>query len=77
MRTTIDKAGRIVIPAQLREAAGLTSGPVDVILDGSGVRIEVPVADNVVEEDGLLLIDAPGETLTSADVREMRLASQR
>jgi AbrB family looped-hinge helix DNA binding protein len=41
MRTTIDKAGRVVIPAQIRERAGLTAGSeLEVIADDMGVRIE-------------------------------------
>ncbi|MGH9328969.1 MAG: AbrB/MazE/SpoVT family DNA-binding domain-containing protein [Vicinamibacterales bacterium] len=41
MRTTIDKAGRVVIPAGIREAAGLTAGAeLEVTLDECGVRLE-------------------------------------
>jgi AbrB family looped-hinge helix DNA binding protein len=41
MRTTIDKAGRMVIPAVVRERAGLTPGTVlEITLDEFGVRLE-------------------------------------
>jgi AbrB family looped-hinge helix DNA binding protein len=41
MRTTIDKAGRVVIPAGIRERAGLTPGAeLDVSLDEFGIRLE-------------------------------------
>jgi AbrB family looped-hinge helix DNA binding protein len=41
MRTTIDKAGRVVIPAAVRDRAGLTPGTeLEVTLDETGVRIE-------------------------------------
>jgi AbrB family looped-hinge helix DNA binding protein len=41
MRTSIDKAGRIVIPAAIRERAGLAAGAeVEVTLDDSGIRLE-------------------------------------
>jgi AbrB family looped-hinge helix DNA binding protein len=41
MKTTIDKAGRVVIPAALRERAGLAPGTeVEVTLDDSGLRLE-------------------------------------
>ena len=44
MRTTIDKAGRVVIPASIRDRAGLTPGTVlEISLDEFGVRLE-PVA---------------------------------
>jgi AbrB family looped-hinge helix DNA binding protein len=41
MRSTIDKAGRVVIPAAVRERAGLTPGAVlEISADDTGVRIE-------------------------------------
>ena len=41
MRTTIDKAGRVVIPASIRERAGLTPGTeLEVVDDGMGVRLQ-------------------------------------
>jgi AbrB family looped-hinge helix DNA binding protein len=41
MRSTIDKAGRVVIPAVIRERAGLTPGTeLDVSVDETGIRIE-------------------------------------
>ena len=44
MRTTIDKAGRLVIPASIRDRAGLTPGTLlEITVDEFGVRLE-PVA---------------------------------
>ena len=41
MRTTIDKAGRLVIPAPIRERAGLNPGTViEISLDDTGIRLE-------------------------------------
>jgi AbrB family looped-hinge helix DNA binding protein len=41
MKATIDKAGRVVIPAALRERAGLTPGTeLRVTVDEFGVRLE-------------------------------------
>lgn len=41
MRTTIDKAGRVVIPAAIRERAGLVAGATLVVTaDDLGVRLE-------------------------------------
>lgn len=77
MRTTIDKAGRVIIPAAIRAQLGVTPGPVDIVLDGAGIRIELIAADRLVERDGRLVIDAPGVPITSDDVRELRLAEQR
>jgi AbrB family looped-hinge helix DNA binding protein len=41
MRTTIDKAGRVVIPAAVRERAGLSPGAeLEVTNDELGIRLE-------------------------------------
>jgi len=41
MRTTIDKAGRVVIPAAIRERTGLTAGAeIEITEDETGVRLE-------------------------------------
>ena len=41
MRTTIDKAGRLVIPASIRDRAGLTPGmTLEITVDEFGVRLE-------------------------------------
>ena len=41
MKTSIDKAGRVVIPAAIRERAGLVAGAeLNVTLDETGVRLE-------------------------------------
>jgi AbrB family looped-hinge helix DNA binding protein len=40
MRTTIDKAGRVVIPAALRDRAGLMAGAeIEITVDEFGVRL--------------------------------------
>ena len=41
MRTTIDKAGRLVIPAGIRDRAGLSPGTeLEITLDEFGLRLE-------------------------------------
>ena len=41
MRTTIDKAGRVVIPASIRERAGFTAGSeLRITEDDTGIRLE-------------------------------------
>jgi AbrB family looped-hinge helix DNA binding protein len=41
MRSTIDKAGRVVIPASIRERAGLSPGSeLEITEDELGVRLE-------------------------------------
>lgn len=77
MRTTIDGAGRVVIPKSLRDQSGITPGEVEIFLDGAGVRIESVTADDLVEEDGILLLPSGGPELDPDAVRELRLADQR
>ncbi|GGH49485.1 AbrB/MazE/SpoVT family DNA-binding domain-containing protein [Microbacterium album] len=77
MRVTMDKAGRIVVPAEIRERLGMVPGPLDMVMDGAGIRIEIPTSDRVEERDGLLVLADDGPALTPDDVRELRLADQR
>lgn len=72
MRTTIDKAGRFVIPRRLRERIGLPDGgEVEIELDGSGLRIE-PVSGSDLREVGdLLVIPATGSPVSAGAVRDL------
>jgi len=72
MRTTIDKAGRLVIPRSLRNRIGLAGGgEVEIELDGAALRIE-PVAGTELREDGgLLFIPTTGASIDDALVREL------
>lgn len=52
MRTTIDAAGRVVVPKPIRDAAGLVGGvAVEIEWDGHSVRMSVPAVE--VGVDGL------------------------
>jgi len=77
MRTTIDRAGRLVIPKSLRDEVGLAPGPVDVVRDGAGIRIEAPAAEGFVEKGGRLVIPASGHVIDDETVRRLRHADQR
>jgi len=72
MRTTIDRAGRLVIPRLLRDRVGLSGGgEVELELDGAAIRIE-PVSGSGLREDaGLLMIPTAGTPLSAASVREL------
>lgn len=78
MHAPIDKAGRLVIPKELRDDVGLLPGTtVDVVIDGAGLRIEPVSGHGFVEKDGFLIIPETGASLSDDDVREMRLADQK
>lgn len=77
VRTTIDAAGRLVIPKQLRDGLGLTPGEVEVVADGSGLRVEAVATDELEERDGRLVIAATGITIDDEMVRALRDADRR
>ncbi|MCE7885764.1 MAG: AbrB/MazE/SpoVT family DNA-binding domain-containing protein [Actinobacteria bacterium ATB1] len=77
MRTTIDKAGRVVIPKTLRDQVGITSGEVVIVRDGAGIRIEPVPGHGLEEQDGRLVIPASGQTIDDDMVRSLRDADQR
>ena len=77
MRTTMDMAGRLVIPKALRDAVGLVAGEVDVSVSGSGLRIEQQAGEAVAEEGGLLVVPASGAAVGDDLVRALRDAAQR
>jgi AbrB family looped-hinge helix DNA binding protein len=72
MRTTIDKAGRVVIPAAIRERAGLVPGAdLEITLDDAGVRIERVAPGPRLVRVGRRLVARPSassETRPSLDV---------
>lgn len=77
MKTTIDKAGRVVIPKTLRDLAGLASGgEVEITLDGAALRIE-GTTSLLVESGGVLLLPPTGQPVTADEIREQRLGDQR
>lgn len=77
MRTTIDRAGRIVIPKPIRERVGLAPGEVEMTVDGNGIRIEPVPAEGVIEQDDRLVIPASGVSIDDALVQALRDADQR
>ncbi len=76
MRSTIDKAGRVVIPKAMREELGLRGGELLEITSRDG-RIEIePAAPEMVlvERDGFLAAEIPGDDgppQTADEVREV------
>ena len=77
MRTTIDMAGRLVIPKVLRDQAGICAGEVEVSLDGAGLHIEPVAGDELTEEGGRLVVPPSGRKLDDATVRALVDAGRR
>ena len=77
MRTTIDKAGRVVIPKALREQVGIRTGAVEIVVEGSGLRIEPVTTEDLDRSSGRPVIPASGLSLSDDDVRTLRHADQR
>lgn len=76
MKTTIDQAGRVVIPKSIREELGLRGGEeVNITLRDSRIEIEpASKAVRLVERDGFLAAEIEGKKaprLTSEDVRAL------
>jgi antitoxin PrlF len=57
MMTTIDRAGRVVIPAEVRKRLGLTPGTeLNLVIEGFAVRLMRAVAGpELLERDGRLV----------------------
>ena len=63
MRTMIDKAGRVVIPARLRERAGLTPGTeIELIQDDLCIRLVRSAPRPQLRRRGKLLVARPAAT---------------
>lgn len=62
MLTTIDKAGRVVIPVSIRERAGLLPGAtLEVSVDDTGVRLERIAPGPSLVRVGKRLVARPAE----------------
>lgn len=77
MKTTIDKAGRLVVPRSLRDRVGISAGEVEITVDGSALKITPATTDRLDERDGFLVLPPAGGEMDDEDVREVRLADQK
>ena len=74
MRTTIDKAGRVVIPAALRERAGLSAGSeIEITEDELGIRLTRTAAGPRLVKVGKRLVARP--TVSAADRPSVDIAT--
>jgi AbrB family looped-hinge helix DNA binding protein len=81
MRTTIDGAGRVVIPKPVRDEAGLHAGAeIEVEFRDGRIEIEATsVPRRLVEREGRVVIEAEGDVppLTDDDVRNVLERTRR
>lgn len=81
MRTTIDAAGRIVVPKAMRDAMQLDAGRVvDIVFVDGRIEIELAPAEVVLEAEGDLPVLRPVDELpplTDAEVRDALDATRR
>jgi antitoxin PrlF len=60
MRLTIDKAGRVVIPAQVRKRLGLTAGAeLELVIEGFAIRLARAAAGPELVRRGQRLVAHP------------------
>ncbi len=75
MKTTIDKAGRLVIPAEIRRKARLSPGvELDVLLDDNGIRLVRNVERPRVERKGgrpLIVLPSTVKPLSTEEVSNL------
>lgn len=81
MKTTIDQAGRIVVPKAIREAVGLAPGtPLEIRVVGSHIELEAAPLPVQLKRRGKLLVAIPQQdisALTVEDVEATREALSR
>lgn len=81
MRTTIDAAGRIVIPKPIRDAMGISAGrEIDVVYTDGKIEIDVAPAEVDIDTSGPVPVVRPRQPmppLTDDVVRETLEAVRR
>ncbi len=75
MKTTIDKAGRVVIPAGARERAGLKAGTeLEVVVEDFSIRLTRRVPGPKIVRSGARLVARPSvaaKDVTAVDVAKL------
>jgi bifunctional DNA-binding transcriptional regulator/antitoxin component of YhaV-PrlF toxin-antitoxin module len=67
----------LVIPKTLRDRLGLRPGEVEVVADGTGIRVEPIALESLESRAGRLVIPAAGAPIDDEMVRALRDADQR
>ncbi|HTY48299.1 MAG TPA: AbrB/MazE/SpoVT family DNA-binding domain-containing protein [Steroidobacteraceae bacterium] len=78
MKTTIDAAGRIVVPKPLRQALGLMPGQVLEVRAGDGrLEIEIAATPMVLQKRGKDVVAVPQVELPTLTAEEVRATLER
>jgi AbrB family looped-hinge helix DNA binding protein len=82
MLVSMDRAGRVVIPKEARDALGLDAGAdLELVVDSGGIRLSPaprPERRVVMSASGLPVLEAvEGWVLTDLDVQRLRDADRR
>ena len=78
MRTTIDAAGRIVVPKALRSALGLRPGqPLELRASDGRLEIEIAPTPMQLKKRGKLVVAVPDEKLPALTVDQVRDTLER
>jgi len=78
MRTTIDEAGRIVVPKPLRDELGLRGGDaLEISVRDRVIEIDVPLTPIRLEERGGVSVGVPDESLPTLTNEEVRATLER
>lgn len=78
MRTTIDSAGRIVVPKALRDELGLRGGEeLEILVRDGRLELEVPPTPMRLERRGSVMVAVPERPLPSLTAAEVRATLER
>ena len=78
MKTTIDSAGRLVVPKALRQALGFHPGQVLEVRVGDGrLKVEIAATPMVLKRRGKGVIAVPGESLPPLTAELVRETMER
>jgi AbrB family looped-hinge helix DNA binding protein len=78
MRTTIDAAGRVVVPKAIRDELGLTGGQaLDIRATEGRIELDIAAAPIRLEERGGVVVAVPEDGLPVLTTDEVREALER